>query len=229
MALTFAFDIYGTLIDTRAVAKLLASWIGKEAAAVFSLRWREKQLEYSFRRGLMRQYKTFGECTLESLEYTNQLLSANLSDAQKEELMALYGKLPAFGDVAKALSELKSMGARRLAFSNGSEQAVSGLLNHANLMVLIDSIVSVDDIKTFKPNPDVYDYLIKSAACDRSGVWVVSSNPFDVIGSEAAGLRAIWLKRDTQAIFDPWGIQPSLVVNSLSELVSLVKSDTLFS
>ena len=49
---TLAFDVYGTLIDTNGVVDLLEKFIGDKAKA-FSATWRDKQLEYSFRRGHM--------------------------------------------------------------------------------------------------------------------------------------------------------------------------------
>ena len=59
---TIAFDVYGTLIDTDCVVSQLREWIGSQAD-VFSKTWRSKQLEYSFRRGLMRRYENFAVCT----------------------------------------------------------------------------------------------------------------------------------------------------------------------
>ena len=59
---TIAFDVYGTLIDTDGVVYQLREWIGSQAD-VFSQTWRSKQLEYSFRRGLMRRYENFAVCT----------------------------------------------------------------------------------------------------------------------------------------------------------------------
>ena len=58
MATTLAFDVYGTLIDTQGVTKTLTKWIG-DRAEMFSETWRNKQLEYSFRRGLMQSYQPF--------------------------------------------------------------------------------------------------------------------------------------------------------------------------
>lgn len=52
MTKTFALDVYGTLIDPHAVAASLEAHVGDQAAW-FSEIWRGKQLEYSFRRGLM--------------------------------------------------------------------------------------------------------------------------------------------------------------------------------
>ena len=92
------------------------------------------------------------------------------------------------------------------------------LLTTAGIRNFFIDIVSVDDIKTFKPNPDVYHYFIEKTAASNSSTWLISSNPFDVIGAISAGWKAAWVKRSANVIFDPWGIEPSLVVNSLSEL-----------
>ena len=58
MSISIAFDVYGTLIDTNGVVALLDKMIGSNSRD-FSQTWRDKQLEYSFRRGLMQDYKKF--------------------------------------------------------------------------------------------------------------------------------------------------------------------------
>lgn len=47
---------------------------------------------------------------------------------------------------------------------------------------------------------------------------IISNNPFDVIGEIYAGMRAAWVQRSKQAIFDPWGIEPTITIRSLEEL-----------
>jgi len=62
MTHALAFDIYGTLIDPHGVVDELRQLLGDKAPE-FSRVWREKQLEYTWRRGLMRRYEDFGVCT----------------------------------------------------------------------------------------------------------------------------------------------------------------------
>ncbi len=45
------------------------------------------------------------------------------------------------------------------AFSNRAEATVRSLLGHTGVLPLLDLVVSVDDLKTFKPDPRVYAYL----------------------------------------------------------------------
>ncbi|WP_434361171.1 haloacid dehalogenase type II [Parasalinivibrio latis] len=218
MAITLAFDVYGTLIDTQGVTVLLKSMVGDKAEP-FATLWREKQLEYSFRRGLMQNYEDFATCTRQSLEYTCMHHNVSLSESQKQLLMDSYSSLPAFQDVRQALEVLGHSGHRRLAFSNGTHKAVTTVLSNCGLINYFEEVVSVDDLKTFKPNPACYAYFLRSAGSTTDQTWLVSSNPFDVIGALSAGMRAAWVKRSKNALFDPWGIQPTLTVSNLLELV----------
>ena len=221
MSVTLAFDVYGTLIDTQGVLSELQKIMGEQAAS-FSQTWREKQLEYSFRRGLMRRYENFAICTAQALDYTAAYYKTSLTDSQKKSLLESYKTLPAFDDVISSLSQLKSANCSLYAFSNGSTLAVETLLEAAGIRDYFDGVVSVDDIQSFKPNPDVYHHLLKKSGSTASKTWLISSNPFDVIGAINTNLNAAWVQRSKDAIFDPWGIEPTITIESLEELYSNV-------
>lgn len=217
MKRALAFDVYGTLIDTHGVVEELSRRVG-DRAGEFSQRWREKQLEYSFRRGLMGAFADFSQCTSDALEFVDRALGTRLSNTDKERLMATYGELPAFPDVAPALEQLGQLRMQRVAFSNGSRQAVSQLLDQAGVLGHFDDIVSVEELKRFKPDPAVYAHLRQRLEADAHDTWLISSNPFDVIGAKHAGLHAVWVRRSAEAPFDPWGGEPDMTVADLGEL-----------
>ena len=217
MATTVAFDVYGTLIDTSGMISALEKIVGGQAAPLSQL-WREKQLEYSFRRGLMQNYRDFSVCTRQALEYTCQVLGVEISDADKERLMEGYKVLPAYADVEEALPGLKGSGIRMFAFSNGRAEDVRGLLVNAGIEEHFEGVVSVDDVRSFKPDPAVYALFLRQAGAEVSESWLVSGNPFDVIGAMSVGMRAAWVKRSAKAVFDPWEIQPTVTVANMGEL-----------
>lgn len=220
MTITLAFDVYGTLIDTHGVVVALTRVVGKPAE--FSRTWREKQLEYSFRRGLMRNYENFAVCTRDALDHANAAFGAPLSQRDKDELMALYRVLPAFPDVAEGLAAARDAGLRLFAFSNGSADAVETLLANAGIRDYFAGVVSVDAVKSYKPDPAVYAHFLRQAGATGAEAWLISSNPFDVIGAISAGMRAAWVQRSPDALFDPWGIEPTLIVNSLVGLAEKI-------
>lgn len=217
MTTTLAFDVYGTLINTHGVVTELQNMVG-DSASEFSKRWREKQLEYSFRRGLMQNYVTFAVCTKQALEYVSSELNLPLTLAQQDQLMETYKKLPAFADVAEGLIELKNKGYRLYAFSNGTQEAVEALLVTAGIRELFIDVVSVDDVKSFKPNPAVYGHFLRSSGSTGAQAWLISSNPFDITGAVSAGWNAAWVKRDESVLFDPWELQANKVVAGIEDL-----------
>ena len=215
--ITLAFDVYGTLIDTNGVVELLEKFIGDKAQS-FSTTWRDKQLEYSFRRGHMQNYVDFSVCTRQALDYTCLYHKVELNDSQKKELMEIYAVLPAFDEVKEALLEFKAKGFRLFAFSNGKKQAVDKLLETAGIRYLFLGIVSVDDIKTFKPSPAAYAHFQRTAKVIGNEAWLISSNSFDVTGAISAGMKSAWIQRSSEAIFDPWEIKPTIKASSLLDL-----------
>jgi 2-haloacid dehalogenase len=221
MAISLAFDVYGTLIDTHGVVEKLKAIVG-DRAREFSSTWRDKQLEYSFRRGLMQNYENFAACTRDALDYTCSRYATDITAEQKQALLQSYRALPAFDDAEPALKELQARDCRLFAFSNGAAEAVETLLSSAGIREHFLGVVSCDDMKSFKPNPAVYAHFLREAAATGSDAWLISGNPFDVIGAISAGMRAAWVRRSEDSIFDPWGIEPTVTVTSLGELADAI-------
>lgn len=211
------FDVYGTLVDPLAMREPLRALAGDKAERLSEV-WRCNQLQYTWRRGLMRRYENFDVCTRQALQAAMATVGVALSAADQDQLMAAYLNLDLFPDVIPALAALKAQGHALVAFSNGVEATVRTLLSRTGAMNYLAGIVSVDDLKTFKPDPAVYAYLAERCQTDKADTWLVSGNAWDIIGAASAGLKTAWLKRSPAAVFDPWDIEPDLVVGNLEEL-----------
>jgi 2-haloacid dehalogenase len=217
MTITLAFDVYGTLINTSGVNDLLKQYIDDKTELFMEL-WRSKQLEYSFRRGLMKKYEKFSVCTRNALDYSDAYLNTGLTEAQKKSLMQKYRVLPAFSDVKESLIKLKTSNYRMFAFSNGFGEDVKNLLVNAEIDKYFEDVVSVDDIKTFKPNPDVYAHFLSTTESTAAESWLISGNPFDVIGAGSVGINSVWIRRSPKQVFDPWEIKPTVTIACLTDL-----------
>ena len=211
------FDIYGTLVDPLEMNEHLGEVVG-EGAERFSALWREKQIEYTWRRGLMREYADFGVCTRQALDFAALSFGLELSSDQREGLVEEYQNLRPFPDVLPGLERLRSEGHTLVAFSNGVERTARVLLERGGVLDHLEDVVSVDDLGTFKPDPEVYRYLARRLDRPVGETWLVSSNGWDVIGAKSAGLRAAWVRRNPATVFDPWGIEADLVVEDLEQL-----------
>lgn len=223
MPQTLAFDVYGTLIDPNGVVATLRTALGDRAQAV-SDTWRQKQLEYAFRRGLMRRYASFAVCTDDALRYACEVHGVELTDEQRSRVLQTYRSLPAFDDVQEALPELEAGGHRLFAFSNGTADAVEGLLEGAGIRSRFAGTVSVDAVQSFKPDPAVYAHFLSVTGARAEEAWLISGNPFDVIGARAAGMHGAWVKRSANAVFDPWGIEPTVTVTGLGQLAAALRT-----
>ena len=212
-----AFDVYGTLLDTHGVVDALTQLIGARARQ-FSQAWRDKQLEYTFRRGLMGVYRDFDQCTQQALNYVDATFATDLSADDKRRLVAAYLSLPAFTDVAPALATLQRRNCRLYALSNGRADSLASLLTQAGIADAFTAIVSVDEVATFKPDPRVYRHFAERAGAALESCWLVSANPFDVIGAVATGMRGAWLRRSDTAVFDPWEFQPHAELRTLGDI-----------
>lgn len=211
------FDVFGTLVDPTGVAEPLRPFAGERTDALVG-EWRRSQLEYAFRRAAMGQYRPFDRVTRAALDRALAVTGIDIPEADREELVAAWTRLPAFSDAAPALDALRARGHHCVAFSNGTAKGLETLLDHAGLAAHLDDVLSVESVGTYKPAPAVYDHLVAAGGADRAATWLVSGNAWDVIGAGAAGLSTAWLQRDETTTFDPWGHAPDRVVTTLNHL-----------
>jgi 2-haloacid dehalogenase len=222
MAVTeaLAFDMYGTLVDPIRIWKQLEDYIPGDAQRIAEL-WRQKQLEFTFRLTVMEQYEDFEQVTRKALDYALAVSGHSLDTGQKNSLMAQYNDLERFADIERGLQRLKDVGYTMVVFSNGSPAMLTGIMNAAHLQPYFKGFVSVDEVKVYKPSPIVYKHVAKRLGRPIGEVRLVSSNPFDVIGAEAAGMRAAWVNR-SGALFDTLAPMPQMVVKSFIELADML-------
>ena len=211
-----AFDMYGTLVDPIRIWKQLEQYIPREAQRVAET-WRQKQLEFTFRLTAMERYEDFTQVTRKALDHALAMAERELDAAQKDALMAQYNDLERFADVEPGLQRLKEAGYTMIVFSNGSPSMLNAIMNAAQLQPYFQGFVSVDEVKVYKPSPKVYRHGANRLGRAIEDVRLISSNPFDVIGAQAAGMQAAWVNR-SRGLFDPLGSRPEIVVETLTEL-----------
>ncbi len=218
-----AFDMYGTLVDPIRIWKRLESYVPDEDALRIAEVWRQKQLEYTFRLTVMEKYEDFEWVTRKALDYALAAAGRELDADQKDALMAGYSDLERFADVEPGLERLKEMGHTMVVFSNGAPRMLDALMDAAELRPYFEGYVSVDEVKAYKPSPKVYRRVAERLGRPIGEIRLVSSNPFDDIGAEAAGMRAAWVDR-SGGLFDTLASRPEMVVGTLTELADALEA-----
>ena len=203
------FDAYGTLFDVHSVMRRCETcWPGMGAA--LSAAWRAKQLEYTWQRSLMRAYRPFSEVTRDALEHTCEAMGLPLSSANREELMAEYRRLALFPDVA-----LERLGGKKAILSNGSPDMLEPLVAQSGLQ--FDAVLSVDEVKMYKPAPAVYELAVRKLNTPKEQITFVSSNCWDALGAKSFGFTVYWINR-ADAPVDRMGLDLDFAVSSLKDL-----------
>lgn len=214
------FDAYGTLFDFGTAAAGCADVPGEKAAPLTAL-WRDRQLAYSWLRGMQGLHAPFWQVTGEALDYSLEALGL-AAPGLRERLMGLYRTLGAFPEVPEVLRRLKAAGFATAILSNGSPEMLASAVGNAGIGPLLDAVLSVDEVGVFKPHPRVY-----RLAADRLGVApgeiaFTSSNAWDAHAASAFGMRVVWCNRHAQPRERLPGA-PDHVLKDLSGLPGLLR------
>ncbi|GAB1581366.1 haloacid dehalogenase type II [Phyllobacterium phragmitis] len=212
----YVFDAYGTLFDVHAAVRRHADRIGPDGQLLSEL-WRAKQLEYSWVRTLMGAYTDFWTLTEQALDFAfAKVPSADRS--LREALLEAYWHLDCYPEVPAVLKALKARGARLAILSNGSQAMLDAAVKSAALDIVLDEVFSVEAIRRFKTDPDVYDLVTTEWRLYPDAISFQSSNRWDVAGAAKFGFRTVWINRSNQPdeYFDH---APSLILPDLKQLV----------
>jgi len=208
------FDAYGTLFDVHSVAQLCESFWPGEGARISQL-WRAKQLEWTWQRSLMRRYAPFSRITLDALGYACAALGIALGEEKANRLMQEYRALALYPDVRGALHALREARHKLAILTNGSPDLIEPLVAQSGLT--FDAVLSVDEVKVFKPAPDVYELAVKRLGAAPGEIGFVSSNGWDAQGAKSFGFRVWWINRSGAPI-DALGFSPDGILGGLGEL-----------
>ncbi|KAL3441864.1 HAD-like domain-containing protein [Aspergillus insuetus] len=229
--IVLAFDLYGTLLSTESIAQQLGSHFPEKAQSISSL-WRRYQLEYTWRLTSMGVYETFSTITRNALRHALTEHDETLNDDAIATLMKAYDNLSTFPDVKPTLTKLASdTRITPVVFSNGTQNMVSNSVNlspdlspHASVF---SDIISIQSVRQFKPAPATYFHLAEKVgkASALEEIWLVSGNPFDIMGARSVGLNAVWVDRAGKGWMDAAvsRLRPTAVVSGLGEVLDVVK------
>jgi 2-haloacid dehalogenase len=213
-----AFDIYGTLFDFNPA--LAIPDLAPAAASNLHGLWRTKQLQYFWARTIQDAYRDFEAVTADALDFALDTL--NLTEpALRRTLLDGFSRLVPYGDVVPSLHGLRAKGLRVVAYTNATARFASASLAGSGLADLFEEVISVDEIRLYKPHPAAYGHLVERLGVPRSEIVFVSSNGWDAYGAAQYGLIAAWTNRGRSPAERLPG-QPAITIPDLSSLVPAV-------
>jgi 2-haloacid dehalogenase len=213
------FDAYGTLFDVASAAARCKDDLGDQWEPLSDL-WRMKQLNYSWLRSLMGEYRDFWQITSDALDYAMESLGID-DNALRGKLMNLYGTLDAYPEVPAMLEKLRAGGIKTAILSNGSMHMLNLAVESAKLEESFDDVISVDDLQVYKPHPSVYQLAVDALSLPADRICFMSSNAWDVAGAANFGFKVNWVNRFDQATERLPG-EPANEIKALDELPALL-------
>ena len=212
------FDAYGTLFDVHSVIQLCDELFFGQGTQLSQI-WRAKQLEYTWLKSLMRKYEDFGKITEAALKFACKTLNLDCPPESRKRLMQAYLNLQPYPEVKEALAALSRL--KLAILSNGSPKMLKALVKNNGLGKTFDSVISVDEVKIFKPDPKVYALAAKKLKVKKSEIGFVSSNFWDICGASSFGLRTFWINRAGNPS-DELGFFPAATLKKLTDLIQFV-------
>ena len=212
------FDAYGTLFDVNAAAEKCKGKIGDKWES-FANYWRTTQLEYTWLRSLMNRHKDFWQVTEDSLDKSMQAFK--IDSSMRNELLDLYKVLSTFPEVKEVLNKLKEKNYKLAILSNGTPSLLNELVKSNNLDSIFDDIFSIEEVKTYKPDPKVYNIPIKKYQIQKNEVAYLSANTWDVSAGGNYGFNPVWVNRNN-SIFDNLDYVPKYQIENLSKLIEVL-------
>ena len=212
------FDAYGTLFDVNSAAEKCKDKIGDKWEG-FANYWRITQLEYTWLRSLMGRHKDFWQVTEDSLDKSMQVFK--IDSSMKNELLDLYKVLSTFTEVKEVLNKLKKKNYKLAILSNGTPSLLNELVKSNNLDNIFDDVFSIQEVKTYKPDPKVYNIPVKKYQIQKNEVAYLSANTWDVSAGGNYGFNPVWVNRNN-SIFDNLDYVPKHQIKHLGGLLDII-------
>ena len=98
---------------------------------------------------------------------------------------------------------------------------LDAVVGNAKLGVLLDAVLSVEEVGVYKPHPRVYQLAVDRLAVDAKEILFLSSNAWDAYAASAFGFRVAWCNRYGQRPERLPG-KPDYEIKSLAEIPALI-------
>lgn len=183
------FDVVETLVGLDAVR---ASLIEAGLSAGLLPGWFTRILRDAMALSLAGDYAGFADVAASALHAETR---GELTDVQVQAVVAGFGQLTAQPDAVAAVRAATEAGLRVFTLSNGAAATTQGFLAGAGLVPYVERVLSIDEVRAWKPARAPYELAIRAAGVPAERVALVAVHSWDIHGAHAAGLTTGWCPR----------------------------------
>ncbi|MGK0419092.1 MAG: 2-haloacid dehalogenase [Halopseudomonas sp.] len=186
------FDVIETLFPLEPIRVKLQ---GAGLAGHTLETWFAQLLRNAFALNATEGYSPFRDVAEDALGSIARAHGVTLQPQQVSEIIGTFAELDAYADVAPAMRRLAKSGVRMVALTNGSQEVTSKLLARAGVDGLIEKVISVDEVRLWKPRKEVYLHCSQRCDVEPSTMMLVACHGWDIHGAKNAGLGTAFLRR----------------------------------
>ena len=212
------FDVNETLLDLKALDPKFEQVFGNASVRTS---WFGLVLRNSLVATITGRYDDFGKIAGAALEMTAQLHNVTLSDEDRTSIMGGIRSLPLHADVIPGLEKLTSAGYRLFTLTNSPAHVVETQLQNAGITAYFEKSFSVDAIKKFKPDAEVYQMTAKELGVPADQIRLVAAHDWDVAGALLAGCTSAFIARPGH-VLNPAMPAPDIIGKDLIGVVEQI-------
>lgn len=212
------FDVNETLLSLSGLDDSFAATFGD---AGIKSQWFAQLLGLSMTATIVEDYRDFSLLGRSALEQVAARHGARPSDDQLKRILQSMQQLPPHDDAQPALESLRAGGFRLAALTNSAPAVARAQLEHAGLDTFFEAILSVDDVRRFKPAPAPYRMAARHFQVKVSQLRMVAAHDWDIIGAMAAGCRGAFVARGGNA-FPAHAPQPDVCGPDLERVAEAI-------
>jgi 2-haloacid dehalogenase len=192
VARVLVFDVNETLLDLAALRDPFARAFG-DAAPMGE--WFARLLHGSLVATVTDSYEDFASIGRRTLDAVASRRGRELREEERDAILGTMLELPAHPEVPDALSRLHSAGFPLATLTNSSPEMARAQLAHAGILEPFGEVLSVEQVRRYKPAPEPYHMAAERFGVDPSDMRMVAAHDWDVWGAMQAGCAAAYVAR----------------------------------
>jgi 2-haloacid dehalogenase len=216
--MVIVFDVYGTLLDLRALDPCFQSIFGTSYSA---RQWQGEVVQYAMALSLTGTFREFGDVAGDVLKTAAAARGPQLRGGDIRDIRTGLKSLPPFPDARRALARLHAAGHRLAALSNSGPSALRKGLRNAGLDRFFEQALSVAEVKRYKPDLEVYRFAARRLGVRPRQMMMVAAHPWDLMGAARAGCRTALIRRPDVAPF-AGGPKPDIIADDLDDFAARI-------
>lgn len=183
-------DAIGTLFDPAPVRERLVA-LGAPPESLGA--WMHRTLHAATALTLTGEFRPLAE--LAELSAATLLAQLDLDPGGAASVASALGEMAPHDDAWEALDRIAAAGVTAAVLTNGGAATTAAILARAGLDDRVALVVSVEEVRAYKPHPSTYGRALQRLGADASDAVLVAAHGWDCAGAAAVGMRTVWVSR----------------------------------